>query len=104
MLETLLAEIRKGGTLQPAGLAARLQVSPALIEMMLEDLERRGLVAQVNPACSEPCGGCPMVGDCGVTGTNGRMWMLVSKNPFPGSGHSLDLAPLRNEPFAPSAG
>ncbi len=76
MLEKLLDEIRSGGTLQPAALAARLNVSPGLVEMMLEDLERRGLLTQVNASCSEPCGGCPLVGECAITNPQGRMWML----------------------------
>ncbi len=79
MLEKLLVEIRKGGTLQPAALAARLGVSAGLVEIMLEDLERRGMIAQVNTNCGEPCGGCPLVGECAVAGPQGRMWMLVNR-------------------------
>lgn len=72
-------EIRSGGTLQPAALASRLNVSIGLVEMMLEDLERRGLIAQVATNCGEPCGGCPLVGECAVTNPQGRMWMLIQK-------------------------
>ncbi len=79
MIEKLLSEIRSGGTVQPAALAARLNVSPALVEMMLEDLERRGLLVQVNTQCGEPCGGCPLVGECAGTNPQGRMWMLTRK-------------------------
>jgi hypothetical protein len=79
MLEKLLSEIRSGGTLQPAALATRLNISVGLVEMMLEDLERRGLLAQVVTNCSEPCGGCPMVGECAVTSPQGRMWMLTQQ-------------------------
>ncbi len=77
MLEKLLSEIRDGGTLQPAVLAARLNISVGLVEMMLEDLERRGMLAQVNTSCGEPCGGCPLVGECAISGPQGRMWMLA---------------------------
>ncbi len=77
MLEKLLSEIRSGGTIQPAALAARLNTSIGLVEMMLEDLERRGMLAQVVTGCGEPCGGCPLVGECAVTNPQGRMWMLV---------------------------
>ena len=76
MLDRLLNEIRNGGTLQPAVLAARLNISAPLVEMMLEDLERRGMITKVATNCSEPCGGCPLVGDCSVTGSQGRMWIL----------------------------
>ncbi len=79
MLEQLLSAIRSGGTLQPETLAARLNVSPGLVEMMLEDLERRGRLVQVNTQCGEPCGGCPLVGECAVTNPQGRMWMLARK-------------------------
>ncbi len=78
MLEKLLTEIQNGGSLQPATLAAKLNISVGLVEMMLEDLERRGLLAQVNTSsCSEPCGGCPLVGECAITNPQGRMWMLT---------------------------
>ncbi len=79
MLEKLLAEIRAGGTLQPAALAVKLNTSVGLVEMMLEDLERRGVITQVNTACGEPCGGCPMVGECAITSPHGRLWMLARK-------------------------
>ena len=82
MLEKLLQEIRSGGTFQPAALAAKLNISVGMVEMMLEDLERRGIITQVNASCGESsCGGCPLVGDCGIAGgTPGRMWMLAKKN------------------------
>ncbi len=77
MLETLLNEIRNGGTLQPAALAKKLNISVGLVGMLLEDLERRGLLTLVDTSCSEPCGGCPLVGECAVTSPKGRMWMLA---------------------------
>lgn len=80
MLAQLIQEIRSGGTLQPTALAARLNVSVGLVEMMLEDLERRGLIAQVASGCDEPCGGCPLVGECAIKNPKGRMWMLVQKS------------------------
>ena len=79
MLEKLLNEIRNGGTIQPAALAARLNTSIGLVEMMLEELERRGLLAQVATGCNEPCGGCPLVGECAVTSPQGRMLIFVQK-------------------------
>ena len=75
MLEKLMDEIRQGGTLQPARLAARLNVSVGLVTMMLEDLERKGLIRSIDPSCGEKsCGGCPMVGGCNG-GVQGRMWI-----------------------------
>jgi hypothetical protein len=76
MLEKLLAEIGSNGTLQPATLAARLNVSVGLVNMMLEDLERRGLLAQIDTNAGESCGGCSLSGDCSVTCAKGRLWVL----------------------------
>jgi hypothetical protein len=79
MLQQLLNEIRAGGTLQPGVLAAKLNTSTGLVEMMLEDLERRGMITLVNTNCGEPCGGCPMVGECAVNTPQGRLWILNQK-------------------------
>ena len=82
MLEKLLNEIQRGGTLQPAVMAAKLNVSTGLVEMMMEDLERRGMLAQVATNCSEPCGGCPLVGECATVNPQGRMWMLTRQKTY----------------------
>jgi hypothetical protein len=81
MLEKLISEIRRGGTLQPAELAARLQVSLAMVQMMLEDLERMGKLARVSADCGATCGGCPVSDMCLPEGDGkGRVWM-VKVNP-----------------------
>ncbi len=66
MLQKLLAEIEKGGTLNPAALAVRLQTSAALVEMMLEDLERRGMLSRLATQCgsAEACGECSASSAC----------------------------------------
>jgi hypothetical protein len=79
MLEKLLSEIRDGGTFQPVVLAAKLHTSVGMVEIMLEDLERRGLITKVNTGCRELCGGCSMVGECAASGQHGRLWMLARK-------------------------
>ena len=76
MLEQLMEEIRKGGTLQPGLLAARLNLSAAMVEAMLANLERMGMLRQVDTSCAESCGGCPLVNGCS-TGPRGRLWMLA---------------------------
>jgi hypothetical protein len=77
MLEALIAEIRKGGTLQPAALAARLNVSVGLLMVMLEDLERKGLLTSLSSDCGPSCGGCPVSGVCAPqAGPHTRMWVL----------------------------
>jgi hypothetical protein len=80
MLEKLLEEIRSGGTLQPAALAARLNISLNLVQLMLEDLERMGRLARINPDCTPGCGGCSLSETCGTQGhAAGRVWMLAEK-------------------------
>jgi hypothetical protein len=77
MLEVLMAEIKEGGTLQPAALAARLNISVGLVLMMFEDLERRGMLTRLTSDCNDSCGGCPVSGVCGTQGQpQGRIWIL----------------------------
>jgi hypothetical protein len=79
MLERLLEEIRKGGTLPQAVLAARVNASVNMVEMMLEDLERRGLLKRLDNGCGTACGGCSLSDSCGIIGSgNGKVWMLAS--------------------------
>jgi len=81
MLQQLLAEIKRGGTLNAATLAARLHVSPTLIEMMLEDLERRGKLSRLKSQCSSGgCGDCPAATACTPQKRErGRVW--IANNP-----------------------
>jgi len=76
MLQTLLNELRKGGTLPVETLAARLNVSPQLVQAMLEDLQRRGMLQQLDASCGDGCGGCSLAGACGAGGAKGKVWML----------------------------
>jgi hypothetical protein len=79
MLENLVEEIRSGGTLQPAALAARLKISVSLVQVMLEDLERMGRLTRVDSGCGSTCGGCSVT--CGTPGhTAGKVWMLSEKH------------------------
>lgn len=78
MLEQLLAEIRQGGMLPPKTLAERLNVSPIMVEMMLEDLERRGLLRQLDLGCATSCSGCAAANLCTGKGSEkSRVWMLA---------------------------
>ncbi len=74
MLAQLIRRIDGGGTLDTASLSAELGVSPALLEAMLEHLQRLGLVrpyVQSNQACS----GCALNGNCGAEPDAGiRLW------------------------------
>ncbi len=53
MLERLLFEIRSGGALEVGALAKRLDVSPQLVEVMLEHLQRAGYI---RPYPASGCG------------------------------------------------
>lgn len=77
MIEQLLREIKNGGTLQPATLAARLNVSTGLVDMMLEELEKRGLITQYQAECSASCNKCGLASSCSSANREkGRIWML----------------------------
>lgn len=79
MLERLLAEIQSGGTLQPTTLANRLGTSPAMVDMMIEELKRRGFLSEVDLACAQTCGGCPIQNTCISKGDLGRLWQVTPK-------------------------
>jgi predicted ArsR family transcriptional regulator len=74
MLEQLLEIVRQGGVQTTEGLAQRLGVTPGLIDMMLEDLERRGVVAQAG-ACGDGCAGCDLAKGCSQQGGQ-RLWTV----------------------------
>jgi hypothetical protein len=72
MLTRLLALIAEGGLQTPDDLASRLGVSREMVEAMLADLQRRGLLAASPSTCDDRCGGCPLAGHgCGaaISGT-----------------------------------
>ena len=78
MLEQLLKEIRAGGTLETGKLAARLGVSPRLIEAMLDHLQRSGLIESY-VKCGDGCQGCGLREACGIQ-TALRLWQSKSEN------------------------
>jgi len=63
MLERLLAEIRAGGTFETTTLAAKLGTSPAMVEAMLDHLQRLGRL-QPYQSCGDGCGGCNLKSAC----------------------------------------
>ncbi len=78
MLEELLNEIRSGKPLQPVALAARLNVNLEMVQLMLEDLERRGLLTRMDIGCSQPCRGCSLAELCLPRGRGmGRVWKVA---------------------------
>ena len=74
MLDQLIARIRAGGTLETGGLARELGASPALVEAMLEHLQRQGLIDCYEDRGSA-CKGCGMRSACGASnGVGARLW------------------------------
>ncbi|MGB9776909.1 MAG: FeoC-like transcriptional regulator [Anaerolineae bacterium] len=68
MLERLLEILQRGGTYRVSDLARALDTTPALVEMMLEELARAGYVKPV-ATCTEACASCPLADSCIATST-----------------------------------
>jgi hypothetical protein len=80
MLEKLLDEIRSNGTMQPGKLAERLDTSVQMVQAMLAELERMGLLRQIDSACHDSCNGCQLGNMCATQGSQKqRLWMLAQK-------------------------
>lgn len=65
----LLRLLGGGGILSTAELARRLEISEAVVNMMAEDLTRRGYLQDLNQACSTGCAGCSLSSTCRVSPT-----------------------------------
>jgi predicted ArsR family transcriptional regulator len=79
MLNRLLELLRAGGTYRVEDLARRLDTTPALVEVMLEDLGRMGYLKRANAACASQCTSCSMSGLCSVNAGGGQVWTLTKK-------------------------
>jgi hypothetical protein len=67
MLNKLLELIHKGGSVTPISLATQLDTSPMMVEMMIEELTRRGLLkySEFQSNCeSGSCGTCYLANSC----------------------------------------
>ncbi len=64
MLTRLLALLDEGRLHTVTELAADLDVSPEMVDAMLADLHRRGLLAAPPPSCGAGCSGCPLGDTC----------------------------------------
>lgn len=73
MLEQLLAEIRKGGTLTPQLLALRLGMGVEMVQAMLERLAQMGLVKAYEAPCVT-CEGCALKAGCSAGGRKPVLW------------------------------
>jgi hypothetical protein len=77
MLAQLVDKLEAGGTVDTAALSAELGASPALLQAMLEHLERLGFIRPYARP-SEACGDCGFKTSCG-SGLDGgvRLWETV---------------------------
>jgi predicted ArsR family transcriptional regulator len=76
-LERLLELLRTGGARRLDDVARELDVSPALVEAMLEELERMGRLRRLDGECSSRCGGCGAAAQCRAMRGRGRVWTLA---------------------------
>lgn len=79
MLEKLLIEIRASGVMKPAILAQRLNTSVELVEAMIDDLKRRGLLNEINLSCGDACGNCSLANTCLPRNRQGRLFQVMKE-------------------------
>lgn len=77
MLERLLNLLGEGGVRSYREMAAALSIPESLLEVMLEDLARRGYLRAAGEQCGPKCEGCH-ASLCGVGG-GGKVWTLTEK-------------------------
>lgn len=78
MLEELLKRIATGGIHSYAQLAREMDISPDLLQQMLEDLGRMGYLRRVENACEEACSHCENRATCAIHGPS-EIWTLTEK-------------------------
>ena len=82
-MNRLLELLRAGGTHLVVDLARELETTPALVEAMLDDLERMGYLKRLGGECGEGCSECSLAGSCAAGNPSaslrvggGRVWTL----------------------------
>ena len=73
----LLGLLASGGIRSTSELAQRLGVSAALINLMAEDLTRRGYLKALGGDCGSSCGGCAIISQCKLPGADDRLPLLA---------------------------
>gem|GEM_PF-1468634 len=79
MIDKLVSILRSGEPLTIGELAQRLDTTPELVELMLQELVARGILRPVGEACVQSCTVCGWRGACLLKGT-GRGYILVKPN------------------------
>jgi Mn-dependent DtxR family transcriptional regulator len=76
VLRRLLSTVASGRIGSTAELAAALDASPALVEAMVGELERRGLLQRAGE-CGTSCTACPTEADCAPQSRR-NAWLLTA--------------------------
>jgi predicted transcriptional regulator of viral defense system len=76
VLKRLLSTIAAGQVANTAELAAAIDASPAMVEALVGELERRGLLQRAGD-CGSVCTGCPTEPECGQQ-TQASAWLLTA--------------------------
>lgn len=78
MLDKLMAEIRRGGTLDTRMLARKLDASPQMVEAMLDHLRQSGFLSAYE-TCGDGCDGCGLRSSCRPEekGQRPQLWQYV---------------------------
>jgi DNA-binding Lrp family transcriptional regulator len=79
MLEQMLSLIRSSGTVSPVELGRRMNISPGMVQVLLDDLLRRGILHsfEMQSNCqSETCSGCALASGC--QSAKPRIWEIKS--------------------------
>jgi predicted ArsR family transcriptional regulator len=80
MLNRLLESLKAGGGQRVSDLARELGTTPALVEVMLEDLVRMGYLKEAGGECGGGCAACTLAESCTAgRGASGRAWVLADK-------------------------
>ena len=79
MLEKLLQAIESGGTQDVNSLADRLDTSPELVRMMLEQLAQMGKLSNSAYCAGSTCGGCSLADACSSKGDQIKLWEFQGK-------------------------
>ena len=78
LLKKILDRMTQGGTWTIDSLARELDTTPLLVEMMVQDLERRGHLKRVTGNCGGACASCAAANGC-LKESSQKMWALVKK-------------------------
>jgi len=78
MLQRLLDILQGGGSHTVDDLARRLDATPSLVDMMIDELVRMGYLSAAPAACTKQCTGCSL-GGCVVAKRSGRIWSSTGK-------------------------